>query len=480
MLVAAFAVNARITEPQSRLDHSGGGYAGVVLLIFLVACDPPVATGDSHAADPAGRRTFGTLSLADAPVRYTGVAAGDAAGSASAGGDLDGDGVGDWVIGARNANAGAGAVFVVRGPVAGGSLADADVRLEEGGSRELGWSVAVIPDLDGDGAGEILVGAPSSSDHAGEAWRLPGTLVGSVDSSAAIARFVGTERSEAGVRVGDSGEGWFVGAWLDAAAGYQAGALYLFDAGSGVFGPGDAIASRTGEQAEDWSAYGLSMADATGDGVFDLLVGADGSDRAAPDAGAAYFEPGPIVGHGTLASATAILAGAAERDFAGHAVLIAGDVFGHGAGSVLVGALGVGDSDRVGAVYAYGTVATGEGSVSSAPVLLDGPGGDTLFGYSLASAGDVDGDGLFDVMVGARYDEEGGYHAGATWLMYGPLDAGPSTETAVRFAGEFAEDDAGYNPGGAADVDGDGVEELLFGAMGNDVAAPGAGAVYAW
>ena len=456
----------------------GQGY-GTAVLFLLVGCDP--ASDDAVTfGDPEPIRQVGARTLGDAPIKYTGEAAGDAAGSSSAAADLDGDGVADWVIGARGANAGAGAVFLVRGPATGGSLADADLVVSDAHTAELGWSVAAIPDLDGDGTGEILAGAPSTSDHAGEAWWLPGTLNGAAGGGDAVARFVGSERSEAGVRVGYSGDGWFVSAWLDPAAGAQAGAIYLFDVRAGSLGPADAVASRSGENAEDWSAYGAAMGDVSGDGMFDLLVGADGSDRTAEDAGAAYYEVGPIEGHRSLSGAPTAFSGLAERDFAGHSVAIAGDVFGSGTDAILFGALGVGEDDREGAVYGYATVPLGDFAAGDQGFTLAGPADDTIFGYSLAGAGDVDGDGFEDVLVGARYDSAGGDHAGATWLVYGPLDSEVALATAVRFMGEAAQDDAVYNVGGTADVDGDGAAELLFGAMGNDAGGEDAGAVYGW
>jgi hypothetical protein len=421
----------------------------------------------------------GAHSLADAPVRYTG-AEGDGAGSALAGGDVNGDGVADLVVGARTAMQGQGVVYVLHGPLSGGTLANADATLSDPNVRDLGWSVAVIPDLDGEGNAEILVGAPASRDHAGEAWWLPGTLAGSVGGGESIARFVGDEHAEAGVRVGDSGAGWFVSAWLDPAAGAQAGAVYFLGVQAGSLGPGDAQATRRGEAESDWAAYGAAMDDINGDGVFDLLVGADGNDRAATDAGAAYFEYGPIEGHRSLTGAPTVLTGLAERDFAGHAVALAGDVFGTGRGSVVVGALGPGETDREGAVYAFDEPPAGESSLTIADALVAGPRGDTIFGYSLASVGDIDKDGFADLLVGARYDNTGGAHAGAAWLLYGPLDGSLSLEESARFAGEAADDDAAYNLGGADDVTGDGTPDLLFGAMGSDAGGTGAGAVYVW
>ncbi len=93
-----------------------------------------------------------------------------------------------------------------------------------------------------------------------------------------------------------------------------------------------------------------------------------------------------------------------------------------------------------------------------------------LAGYSVAGAGDVDGDGLDDILVGAPTNDEGAYNAGAAYLILGSsLGTNPEIDLTVadyRFWGEYTQDRAGYSVSSAGDVDNDGLADILIGAPG--------------
>jgi hypothetical protein len=112
----------------------------------------------------------GTARTADATL--TGSGAEQAGFSVSDAGDMDGDGVGDLVVGARANNSNTGAAYLVLGPVSGTvSLASGSGISQLTGAAagdELGHSVAGGADVSGDGFPDVVVGAPEVGTEAGE------------------------------------------------------------------------------------------------------------------------------------------------------------------------------------------------------------------------------------------------------------------------------------------------------------------------
>ncbi|MBI2339845.1 MAG: FG-GAP repeat protein [Deltaproteobacteria bacterium] len=195
---------------------------------------------------------------------------------------------------------------------------------------------------------------------------------------------------------------------------------------SGTISLSSADAKLIGEAASDWAGYSVSGAgDVDGDGLGDILVGARGNDAGgASDAGAAYLVLGPVSGTGSLSTASAKLTGETAYDNAGSSVASAGDANGDGLSDILVGARynGTGSllagGSAVGAAYlVYGSV-SGTMSLSSADAKLTGEAASDYAG-SVSGAGDADGDGFSDILVGAYGEDAGGSSAGAAYLLYG-------------------------------------------------------------
>ncbi|MCK5773642.1 MAG: FG-GAP repeat protein, partial [Thermoplasmata archaeon] len=93
-------------------------------------------------------------------------------------------------------------------------------------------------------------------------------------------------------------------------------------------------------------------------------------------------------------------------------------------------------------------------------------------GIAISNNGDVNGDGYDDIVIGAWGDEDGGLTAGQTYLILGKasgwsVDAGLSNADA-SFWGEDAGDYSGFEVAGAGDVNGDGYDDILIGAYGDD------------
>jgi len=145
----------------------------------------------------------------------------------------------------------------------------------------------------------------------------------------------------------------------------------------------------------------------------------------------------------------------------GHAATGVGDVDGDGFDDVAVGAPEFGPTDE-GKVYLY----RGGAPVSRTPAWAFAGGLDgARFGYSIAGAGDVNGDGYADVLVGAPGTDGAGEWAGAAHVFLGsPSGLGSLPDWTVL--GAHLGDSLGFTVSGAGDVDGDGYDDVVVGVPG--------------
>jgi hypothetical protein len=371
-----------------------------------------------------------TLTAADS--LWVGLANGDDAGSSVAGvGDVNGDGFDDVLIGAPyddSATTNAGAAYLQLGPVTGtASLIMADVvLLGETSADEAGWDVAAAGDVDGDGLADLIIGAPqaSGSSWVGAAYLVLGPATSLSDLGSADARLLGSE-GHSGYAVdgggdvnGDGLADMLIGAPDHTMTGYAEGAAYL------VLGPatGDitlassAQAELLGVAQEDYAGISVAFAgDVDADGYDDVLVGAYCNDDGGEDAGIAYLLTSFPTGTVDLGTAEVLIVGEHEDDLAGSSVEAAGDVNGDGNADILVGATGE-DSGGGGAVYLlHGSIA-GTISLGEADAKWIGEG---YVGWAMAGVGDIDADGLDDLLLGDEWDDTSGSNAGAAWLVLG-------------------------------------------------------------
>ncbi len=239
-----------------------------------------------------------------------------------------------------------------------------------------------------------------------------------------------------------------------------------------------------GAAGQDRLGSSLSIVgDVDDDGYDDVLIGAFGVDIGGAVAGAAYLVTGPISGVISSESATASLFGELAGDRAGSAVAGGSDYSGDGQADLLIGAYnaqGTEGAPSAGAVYMVLGTTTGSVNLSFADTAMLGEQAGDWAGYSVADAGDVNADGVADIIIGAPFLHPDGIYVGGAYVVFGPPDSGEMTlgDADRRYLGINNGDRAGYSVAGAEDVNGDGRDDLLIGAPNNDSGAAESGAAY--
>ncbi len=474
--------------------------------VALVACAGPAPAHASWVDGPLGAED----------ASWTGVAGGDRAGYAVIGlGDQDGDGRAELAIGAPWADGveldgyevpDGGVVYLLAGITAAGglgqSLAEPTGAIVGAGEGDaFGSALSTVGDLDGDGLPELIVGAPQGGVlEPGRAYlfassKLYESAKATLSASEATVLYRGWsagDRTGAAVAgVGDvDGDGvhdFVIGAPEGGFEYQDLGIVYLIsgagmDPGSFWLIPG--FPFFTGDAEGDEAGSSLAGGgDLDGDGLGDLVVGApaaSGFDGGAA-AGRVYVVPGADglggawnegVKLGDVAAWSIV--GEHAGQLSGEALAVCKDLDGDELGDLVIGAPGDAyGGEEAGAVYVF--LGTAEGypqgtPLSAASAMFSGAAQGARAGATVASLGDVNGDGLYDAGIGAPGSSSGAPEAGAAYLLLGraltPGSFQPLEDSLVAFHGTVPGATLGWSAGAAGDVDGDGWDDLLLGAPG--------------
>jgi hypothetical protein len=392
--------------------------------------------------------------------------------SVASAGDVNGDGYDDVIVGAYlydNGQTDEGRAFVYHGSAAGLSNTPDWTAESNQTSASFGYSVASAGDVNGDGYDDVVVGAPyydNGQTSEGRAFVYHGSPAGLSPTPDWIAEsdqdfaLFGVSVASAGDVNGDGYDDVIVGA-------------YIYDNGQDDEGRAFAYQGSAGglSTTPDWTAesdqanayFGTSVGsagDVNGDGYDDVIVGAYSFENGQTNEGRAFVYYGSAAGLNTTSNWTA----ESDQGSASFGISVgsAGDVNGDGYADVMVGAHGYGNGqDYEGRAFVYDGSAAG---LSTAPDwTAESNQAFAYFGFSVASAGDANGDGYDDVIVGAFHYDNGQSDEGRAFYCRGsaagPCAAPSGTAETNQYWASFS-----FSVATAGDVNGDGYADVIVGA----------------
>ncbi len=353
--------------------------------------------------------------------------------SVSCAGDVNGDGYSDVIVGHlyySNGQSSEGGAHIYLGSAGGISTNAATVVQSNQEFATMGWSVACAGDVNGDGFDDIIVGAKlyeNGQFNEGAAFIYHGSASGIINTVAAI-----VESNQANAEMGNSvaGAGDVNGdGYSDVVVGVDKydngqtdeGAAFVFlGSASGI----STTAAAMVESNQAGAYMGISVAgagDVNDDGYSDVIVAARNYSNGQINEGAAFIYHGSAGGINT--SAASVFESNTDYGYLGS-VAGAGDVNNDGYSDVIIGTPGYNNGQSAeGAAFLYHGSAVGVDVSRS--VVVESNKANARMGNSVASAGDVNGDGFSDVIVGASWYTNGQNQEGAAFLYHGITDVCP-------------------------------------------------------
>lgn len=485
--------------------------------------------------------------------QISGEAANDYVGkTVAAAGDINGDGIQDFIVSASGIDpngSSSGGAYVVFGRLSGfpaelnlstlnganGFQINGEATSITGGGTTAG-SVSAAGDVNGDGIDDLVIGgfgATTNAQASGAAWVLFGkntAVSGNFSANVELSALNGTTGFQLnGIALGDqagapvasagdiNGDGFddiAISAYRISHGGQRTGSTYIVFGTSTPFAANFELSSLNGtngfridgESAYSYAGFSVASAgDINNDGIDDLVVGLLGQASGTGGAYVVFGKNTAVSGNftstfnlGSLNGANGFqLNGVATGDRAGITVAAAGDVNGDGIDDFVVGAYAADTGGNYsGATYVvFGKDTSVSGAFSADFNLsslngtngfrIDGQAGD-YSGRSVVGAGDINGDGIDDLLISAYRAAPNGAYSGAAYVLFGrntsfaaSVSLGSlTTATGVRINGEAASDNFGGDVS-AADINGDGLVDLIISAA---YADPGgnstAGAAY--
>lgn len=372
-------------------------------------------------------------------------------------GDVDGDGVHDVTTSAPTSSEGgkdAGKVYVYSGR--SGAL----LWSQTGAAGDkLGIGVEAAGDVDGDGVPDVVAGAPGGDRayvYSGKNGEVLHTLSGEVKGDA-----FGTKAADAGDIDGDGHSDVLIGAPQNSARGKGTGAAYIHSGKDGAV-----LVTLRGEKAGD--GFGSAAAGAVVDGRVFVVVGAPGG---GPTGGGRVHVYRGAQGRGVKAAWT-------------PAFVIDGDEDTRQLGGMFVSVVGDVDKDGTRDIYASDWMHSAHGTMTGRVYVVSGVDGEPLhtltgevagdgFGIGPADAGDVDGDGHDDLIIGAWQHTSAAPGGGKVTLF-----SGKSGAALHAYTGKVMGETFGFDATGMGDVNGDGTIDFLLTSAWSSIKGPRSGRVY--
>jgi hypothetical protein len=423
-------------------------------------------------------------------------------------GDINKDGYDELIVGNlgyMNADGFSGSAFIYNGSASGLSSVTPDW-IGENNNEILGFgasAVASAGDVNGDGYNDVIIGAYNYDSYtgAGAAFVYYGTPTGLPDLpdwtaygdqnfdqvSDGLGEFFGSSVGTAGDVNGDGYSDVIIGAPLYSYNGNQAGAVFAY------YGSANGLSS-----SPDWVVYGdrpnnggtyidggygeylggtISMAgDVNGDGYSDVLIGAQWYDTdTLSQTGAAFVYNGSA--GGLLAAPSWSVIGTQNHENLGAYLAVAGDVNGDGYGDIAVTSYNHsgGGLTSNGAAYLY--QGSSSGLATTAAWSVYGSENNEMLGNAISSAGDVNGDGYSDLIVGSYNYIVGSNKVGAAFVYNGSQN-GLSTTSAETLVGTQAGEQFGFSVSLAGDVNNDGYSNVIIGSLLHSGAVNNSGAAF--